>query len=150
MVDDTVKRIHDIALKIVLKNKKFVGYRKDLSKRIAIEEKQRKFVFPYPRPVEIYLKDLKEAGFKNLASYYKFVKIRYSDWLDFLRVKRLQAGILPEIGGKEPSPKEENDRDTLITLAAQQLFNDLKQNNPMADDHYFTTEWIYISATKPT
>ena len=91
---------------------------------------------------------LKNAGFDYEEPQYKLIKISYKDWLDFLRVKRLQAGILPEIGGKEPSTEEEKDRDELITMASNKLFKELETQNPMADDKCFTTEWIYVSATK--
>ncbi len=148
MVDDTIKRVHDIALEIVRANNKFIKYRNELDKRIEIEEEQRRFIFPNPRPIEDYLKSLKAAGFKYEKPTYKLIKIAYSDWLDFLRVKRLQAGILPEIGGKEPSQEEEHDRDELITRASNQLFKDLETQNPFADDKCFTTEWIYVTAAK--
>ena len=149
MVDDTVKRVHDIALEIVRANKKFAKYRKDLKHHIEIENEQRKFVFPDPKTEDTYLKMLKAAGFEYEEPHYKLIKIEYKDWLDFLRVKRLQAGILPEIGGKEPSPEEEQDRDELITTASNQLFKELETQNPMADNKCFTTEWIYVSARKP-
>lgn len=148
MIDDTVKRVHDIALEIILKNNKFEKYRNDLNKRIEIEEKQRKFVFPDPRPIETYMGMLKVAGFKCEKPQYKLIKVKYSDWLNFVRVKRLQAGILPEVGGKEPSQEEEQDRDELIAMASNQLFKELETGNPFADDKCFTAEWIYITAIK--
>ena len=91
---------------------------------------------------------LKSEGFSIQKSHYKLIKIAYRDWLDFLRVKRLQAGILPEIGGKDPGPEEEKDRDGLITMAANELFAELEKNNPMADDKSFTVEWVYEIAVK--
>lgn len=148
MVDDTVKRVHDLALDIIRTNDKFQKYRKDLDKRIQAEDEQRKFVFPDPRPLEIYLKNLKDAGFKYIEMNYKLIRIKYKDWLNFLRVKRLQAGILPEVGGKEASAEEAYDRDLLITLGSDRLFKELEEKNPMADDKSFTTEWVYVSAKK--
>ncbi|MEK7487457.1 MAG: hypothetical protein AABZ60_24275, partial [Planctomycetota bacterium] len=62
LVDDTVARVHDIALDIVQKDDKFAKYRADLPKRIEQEEQQRKFVFPKPRDVEFYLQKLRNAG----------------------------------------------------------------------------------------
>ncbi len=148
MIDDTIKRVHDIALDIVRNDKKFVKYAKDLDKRIEIEDTQRKFVFPDPRPIDYYLKMLESAGFVYEKPHYKLIRIAYRDWLNFLRVKRLQAGILPEVGGKNPSPEEEHDRDELITMASNKLFKELEANNPMANDKYFTVEWIYVAAKK--
>lgn len=148
MVDDTVKRVHDIALEIIQSNDKFAKYKKDINKVIEKYLNQRKFVFPDPKSVEVYLNMLKNAGFEYEEPQYKLIKISYKDWLDFLRVKRLQAGILPEIGGKEPSTEEEKDRDELITMASNKLFKELETQNTMADDECFTTEWIYVSATK--
>ena len=148
MVDDTINSIHNIALDIVSKNKKFIKYRKGLNERIRIENEQRKFIFPTPRPVEEYLKALKIARFIYEEPKYKLIKIEYSDWLDFLRVKRLQAGILPEIGSKEPHPEEEQDRDELITMASNQLFKELETQNPMANKNHFTAEWVYVTAIK--
>lgn len=149
MIDDTIKRVHDISLEIVRADKRFAKYKKDLNKRIEIEFNQRKFVFPDPRPLNVYLKALKAAGFEYEKHHYKLIKIKYKDWLDFLRVKRLEAGILPEIGGKDPSPEEEKDRDELITMASNRLFEELKNKNPLADDECFTTEWVYVTADRP-
>ena len=148
MIDDTVQRVHDISLEIVSTNKKFAKYKKDLDKRIEIWHDQRKFVFPDPMPIEDYLKMLKIAGFEYEEPQYKLIRVKYKDWSNFLRVKRLQTGILPETGGKEPSPEEEHDRDLLITMASNQLFNELKTQNPLADSKCFTAEWVYVSAKK--
>jgi SAM-dependent methyltransferase len=148
MVDDTIKRVHDIALDIVRKDNKFGEYRKDLDENIGAETQQRKLVFPNPRPINLYLKKMKDSGFDYFSTQYKTIRIKYSDWLNFLRVKRLQAGILPEIGGKDSSPKEDADRDTLITIAAKRLFGDLEKNNPVADTKSFATECIFVTAVK--
>lgn len=147
-VDYTIQRVHDIALQILQNDGRFTKYRKGLDKRIEAEDKQRKFVFPEPRPIEVYLTALKSAGFIYEKPHYKLIRIAYKDWLDFLRVKRLQAGILPEIGGKESSPEEEQDRDKLITISANKLFKELETQNPFADDKCFTTEWVYITSIK--
>lgn len=148
MIDDTIKRVHDISLEIVRINKRFTKYKKDLNERIRLEDEQRKFIFPVPRDIEEYLNALKITGFKCENPHYKLIRITYSDWLDFLRVKRLQAGILPEIGGKEPSPEEEQDRNELITIASNQLFRELEAKNPFADDKCFTAEWVYVTSIK--
>ena len=148
MIDDSVKRVHEIALEIIQKNHKFEKYRKELDRRIEEEEQQRKFVFPEPRHVDEYLAALKNAGFSYEEPTNKLIKVKYKDWLDFLRVKRLQAGILPEIGGKEPSPEEEKERDELITMASNKLFDELKMDNPFADEEGFTAEWVYVSVVK--
>src|SRR3989338_3260709 len=106
MIDDTVQTVHDIAIESIKNDTKYKAYRHELDGKTAEMAPQRKFVFPNPRPIEFYLKALKSAGF--MASEPKFipVKIGYDDWLNFLRVKRLQAGVLPEIGGKEPTRRE--------------------------------------------
>ncbi len=148
MLDSTVYRVHDIAVEIIRKNSRFSKYRKGLNERIKAQIAQRKFIFPYPRPMQDYLKALKQAGFKYIEPYYKCFKLKYDDWLKFLRVRRLQAGILPEVGGKEPSPEEEKDRDTLITMAAHKLFKELETLNPLADDKSYQCEWVYFVATK--
>lgn len=148
MLDSTVYRVHDIAVDIIRKNPKFKKYREDLDNRIKAQTPQRNFVFPYPRSIQEYLTALREAGFKYIEPYYKCFKLRYSDWLNFLRIKRLQAGILPEIGGRKPSPKEEKDRDTVITMAAYKLFRELKTLNPLADNKTYQCEWVFIKARK--
>ena len=150
MVDNTVKRVHDIALDIVRTDPKFAVYKKDLDERIKMNEAQRKFVFPDTRSINIYLKALKNSEFVYQEPQYKLFKVKYSDWLKFLRVRRLQAGILPEIGGNEPSPKEESDRDLLITLATNRLFKELQTQNPLADNECFTLEIVYVAARKQT
>ena len=148
MIEDTVKTVHDIAIETVRTNPEFAAYRKGLDKRIGEEAQQRKFVFPDPRHIEFYLDILKRTGFSHQEPVYTPVKVMYNDWLNFLRVRRLQAGILPEIGGKEPSPKEEQDRDTLITNGALKLFKDLELNNPLADEKCFTIDIAYITSFK--
>lgn len=148
IIDSTVYRVHDIAIEIIRKNSKFMKYRQGLNECIKSQIPQRKLIFPYPRPMQDYLKALKQAGLKYTEPCYKCFKLKYTDWLNFLRIKRLQAGILPEVGGKEPSPEEEKDRDTLITMAANILFKELEKLNPLADDKGYQGEWVYISATK--
>lgn len=148
MIDDTIKRVHEIAIDLIQANSKFNDYWGLLDEKVKKEEEQRKFVFPEPRPVEFYINELNAAGFRHEKVSYKLIKVKYSDWLNFLRVKRLQAGILPEIGGKEPSPKEERDRDDLIKMASMQLFKELENSNPLADKERFTAEWVYIASTK--
>ena len=148
MVDSTINKIHEIALDIVRTNDKFKKYRKDLDKRIEIEGKQRKFVFPEPRHLSYYLRCLESAGFEHEEPHFGLFKIAYRDWLEFLRVKRLQAGILPEICGKEATSEEERDRDELIVMASGKLFDDLAKNNPMADATHYTIECIYVTAVK--
>jgi len=148
IIDSTVYRVHDMAVEIIRKNSRFSKYRPGLDERIKSQLQQRKFIFPYPRPMQEYLNALKHAGFKYIETYYKCFKLKYSDWLDFLKIKRLQAGILPEVGGKEPTPQEEEDRDTLITMAANELFKDLENSNPLADNKSYQGEWVYITAKK--
>lgn len=148
MIDDTVKTVHDTALEIVEIDDRFAVYREGLRERIKSEESQRKFVFPDPRPIEFYLETLEETGFEHKEPVLVPVKIKYIDWLNFLRVKRLQAGILPEIGGREPSQKEEEDRNNLITESALRLFKDLRERNPLADDASFTVDCVCITSIK--
>ena len=148
LVDDTIKRVHDIAIKKIQTDKRYENYRKVINDRIEIENEQRKLVFPEPRPLEFYLNTLKTAYFKYSKSYYKLIRIKYNDWMNFLKVKRLQAGILPEVGGINPTPEEEKDRDDLITISAAQLFKELETKNPMSDNKSFTVELICIAATK--
>ncbi|MBI2541935.1 class I SAM-dependent methyltransferase [Candidatus Woesearchaeota archaeon] len=148
MIDDTVKRVHEIALELIRTDVKYKIYWIGLDEKIENEDVQRKFVFPEPRRIEVYLKMLKNAGFDDIGTHHKLIKVKYKDWLDFLRVKRLQAGILPEVGGKEPSQQEEQDRDELITIASLKLFKELESNNPFADGKSFTAEWVYFTAIK--
>ena len=148
MLDSTVYRVHDIAIDIIRKNPQFKNYRENLDKLIEAYTPLRKFIFPDPRPIQDYLKALKEAGFKYTKPIYKCFRLKYSDWINFLRIKRLQVGILPEVGGKDPSPQEESDRDTLIIMSAKKLFKELEKLNPFADDKSYLGEWTYVSAKK--
>lgn len=148
MIDDSVKEVHDTAIKIIQTNDEFKKYRKNLTDRIRLNSDQRKLVFPDPRPLEYYIRVLKLAGFKDPKVSYKRIRVRYKDWLAFLRVRRLQAGILPEIGGKDASLDEEKTRDTIISLAAHQLFISLKRENSFANKMSFTAEWVYVTAKK--
>lgn len=148
MIEDTVKEIHDLALEIIRTDKTFKQYKQNLDARIAAQASQRKIVFPNPRSVEHYVQMLKSVGFKNTSVTYKKIKVKYDDWMNFVRVRRLQAGILPEVGGKDATPREERDRDTLITKAATQLFKKLKTQNSLANDRLFVAEWIYVQGEK--
>jgi SAM-dependent methyltransferase len=149
MFDDTVNRVHDLAIDVIKEEEEFEVYREGLQEKVEEQKKQRRFVFPNPRPLELYITKLAETGFKNIETCFKLIKITYTDWLNFLRVHRLQAGILPEVAGKNASEKEEKDRDTIIKKAANRLFDELKANNAHADDESFTCEWVYISAIRP-
>lgn len=148
MIDDSVNEVHDIAISIIRSDPRFKKYLTGLQTHITQEQEQRRFVFPKPRPISFYVKQLKVAGFIDIETSWKKIEVRYSDWLEFLLVKRLQAGILPEIGGIDPTPKEEKDRDMIITKASQQLFKQLKRQNPLASKLTFTTEWTYVQAKK--
>ena len=148
LVDDTVKRVHDIALDIVRHDPSFSAYKAGLDANIKKYDAQRKFVFPEPRPMKFYADALMASGFSVQKQYAKLFKVKYDDWLTFLRVKRLQAGILPEIGGNDPSSKEEEDRDHLITLATNKLFDELREANPLADKEGFTIEVVYMYSHK--
>lgn len=148
VIDNTVQTVHDLSIETIKSDDKFAVYRNGLNERIREEEHQRKFVFPDPRPIELYIGALKAAGFKHEKTWFIPVRIKYDDWLNFLRVKRLQAGILPEVGGKDPTEQEEKDRDELITQSALKLFADLRKNNPLADDVYFTIECVYVLSKK--
>ena len=148
MIDDSVNAVHDLAIEIIRDHPRFAGYQSGLEKRIAEQGQQRRFVFPKPRPVEFYEQTLANSGFKNAVVTYQPIKVNYRDWLNFLRVRRLQAGILPEVGGKDATPQEEQDRDAIITLAAKQLFKHLKTKNPQANARSFTAEWTYFYAEK--
>lgn len=148
MIDDSVHRVHDFAISIINTDKKYTHYKKEIATKLQEGLSQRKFVFPDPRSIEYYLDALRKNKFRNIHSSYKQIKVTYIDWLSFLRVRRLQAGILPEIGGKEPTPEEERDRDEIITHASHMFFDKLKEENPLADSNSFTTEWVYVQAQK--
>ena len=148
MIDNTVEKVHTIAINLVKTEKKFVKYKLNLTKRVKEEQNQRKLIFPDPRDVLVYKNALAKIGFKKIAIKHRLIKVKYDDWMKFLRIRRIQAGILPEIGGKNPSIIEENDRDAIITLAIEKYFNYLKKNNSLATKNYFVTEWIYVKAEK--
>lgn len=148
MIDNSVKEVHDIAVKIIQTSDEFKKYKKNSTKRIRLNLDQRKLVFPDPRFIEYYVSHLQSAGFKEPSVTYKSIKVFYKDWLSFLRVRRLQAGILPEVGGRDTDPATEQERDRLITMAAHEFFNTLKKTNPFATKSFFTAEWTYVSAKK--
>lgn len=148
MIDDSISAIHDLAIDVIYKNHKFKKYKKGLAKRIKEQAQQRTAIFPHPRTLEFYIKALKSVGFKNEKISRKLIRIKYKNWLDFLKVRRLQAGILPEIGGRNASPQETYDRDHIITKASIKLFRNLKENNPLANATSFCAEWVYVIAEK--
>ena len=148
LIEDTIHRTHDIALEIIRNEQMFEVYRRNLDEQINMQEPQRRKIFPDPRDISLYLDALKQTGFEHEAPVYKVIKVRYPDWMDFLRVKRLQAGILPEIGGRYPNEEEELDRNSAIVMAANRLFDELRANNPFADEEGFCVEWAYVRAVK--
>ena len=149
MIDDTVNKVHEEAIRIIKKDDYFLKYRKGLNQRLKSEFGQRKFIFPDPRPLMFYIAALKKVGFTKINAKYKRVKVKYSDWMRFLRIRRIQAGILPEIGSRSPTLEEENDRDLAITFAIKKVFKDLKRSNPTSTSRSFTAEWVYIIGKKP-
>ena len=148
MLDSTVYRVHDIAINMIKHDSQFKNYKTKLYERIELTLHQRKFVFHYPRDIKEYINALKDSGFEQIKVGYKLIKVKYSDYLKFLRVRRLQAGMIPEIGGTEPNPQEEKDRDNLVTAASLKFFKELKENNPLADNESFRGEWAFVSAVK--
>lgn len=150
MLDSTVYRVHDIAINIIRYDPQFKKYKAGLYERVESTLPQRKFVFHYPRDIKEYIAALKAAGFEQIKVGYKLIKVKYSDYLKFLRVRRLQAGMLPEIGGTDPNQGEEKDRDKLITAASLKFFKELKDGNPLADGSSFRGEWAFVSAVKPS
>lgn len=148
MIEDTVREVHDISINIINNSDHFKAYRKGLDERILSESTQRKFVFPDPRPIDLYVKSLKSQGFRSISTSTQDIKIKYKDWLNFLNVRRLQAGILPEIGGRHPSNKEENDRSKIIEIAALELFKKMVKNNQLATKISFTASWTYVIGKK--
>ncbi len=148
MIDDSVREIHALALNSIQADSHFKKYTKDLAQRIEEEKKQRSLIFPHPRSLDYYVKCVESAGFKHVSVSSKRIKVAYKDWLDFLRVRRLQAGILPEIGGRDATVAEEHDRDILITKASRMFFKNLRTHNRFANTRSFTAEWIYVYAEK--
>lgn len=148
MIHNTVDRVHDIAIEIINNKRKYASYRRDLNARIEGSTGQRKFVFPDPKPIDYYRDLLATVGFGDIRISHKPIRVKYADWLRFLRVRRLQAGILPEVGGKEATPREEHDRDELITEASGALFKELQATNPHADLTSFLAEWVYVTTKK--
>ncbi|MBL7056391.1 3-oxoacyl-ACP reductase FabG [Candidatus Woesearchaeota archaeon] len=149
MLDSTVYRVHDIAIDLIKNNDEFEKYRKNIDDKVKFFDTQRKFVFPLPRPKEDYENALKAAGFKDVKTTYHQYKLKYSDWIKFLKIRRLQAGILPEIGGTTPSPEEAKDREDIIIKSAEILFKELETDNKFADDKSYLGEWAYFEAVKP-
>lgn len=148
MIDDSIGSIHDLAIEIIKSDKRFKKYKKGLANKIKEQNLQRSIIFPQPRSLDFYLKTLKSVGFKNVKIFRKQIRIKYNDWIFFLKVKRLQAGILPEIGGRFATPQEFIDRDIIITEASKKLFVNLEKNNPLANTSSFCAEWVYIQAEK--
>lgn len=148
MIHNTVDRVHDLAIDIINANKKYASYQKNLPVRIKENVAQRKFVFPDPKSIDYYLGLLSTVGFRDIRVTQKSIRVKYADWLKFLRVRRLQAGILPEVGGKEATPREALDRNELITEASRALFKELQATNPHANRTSFLAEWVYVTAKK--
>lgn len=148
LIDSTINKIHDIAINTIKSEPKYKEYKKNLIAKIENSKTQRKFIFPEPRNEDLYYQSLLSLGFNNIKKTYIPIKVSYSDWLNFVRVRRLQAGILPEIGGINPNPKEEIDRNEIIEQSATNYFEQLKKENNFANNKSFTAHWTYFYCQK--
>ncbi len=148
MIEDSIDQIHDLGIDIVRHDETYTRYRKNLANKIREARAQRRFVFPNPRPIGFYVRALKNAGFGKPMITITHIQVTYKDWLAFVRVRRLQAGILPEVGGKNPSVREEKDRDRIIAVAAHAFFIHLQKENTLATRKSFIAQWIYVQAQK--
>jgi SAM-dependent methyltransferase len=148
MIDDTIHEIHTSALDILRQTDEFIQYREGLDERIAKEASQRVCIFPRVRNIKVYKDALEKCGFHSIDVRFETVRVSYKEWLNFCTIKRIQAGILPEIGGRDATPQQERDRDTVIRLACKKYFESLAKNNSHADTESFAAEWVYVRAIK--
>ncbi len=148
MIEDSINQIHNLAIGIIRHEEAYARYRNNLAIKIKEAQVQRRFVFPNPRPIGFYVRALKTAGFGKPVIVTSYIQVTYKDWLAFVRVRRLQAGILPEVGGKNPTLREERDRDRIITDATHQFFVHVQKENKLATKKSFTAQWIYVQAQK--
>lgn len=148
MIDSTIEEIHTIAIDIIKNEDQFKEYRQDIDEQISQELGQRKMIFPTPRPISQYISAMEGVGFKNIDVTYKKIYVKYEEWKIFLGVNRIQAGILPEVGGRFPTDKELEDRITIIKLAVDKYFKELSNHNSLADENGFMAEWVYLQGEK--
>lgn len=144
LIDDTVRAIHDEALRIVVKDDRFAAYREAVrdQERTARYLGFRDRVFLPIRPLEEYLDALRGAGFKVTGTSGRTITAGVQEWHEFLTA--YSDGVLgwvggvPKLGDPEPSAAALTDRHDLMRLALERLFPGRET---------FQGFWTYINAT---
>lgn len=145
IIDDTVHALDEAARVLVREEPRFARFRPVLdegAKMAQYDALRRKFFLP-PRPLAHYLDALEQAGLRVVATRTRPVHAKTDEWLDFLRV--YHEGVLGWVGGsarvegREPAPRDVEDRLELMRLALNRVFEDATR---------FTATWTYVTCEK--
>lgn len=147
-IESSIEDIHSIAIEIIKTDKRFSKYVDSIDNLMISEYNQRKIIFPDSRTTEYYMDCLVKSGFKNIELKYFPVEVLYDDWRNFIKIKRIQSGVLPEIGGRNPNEEQQNDRNIILDMAMDEYIMNLWNNNHFATDEKFVVEWICMKAVK--
>jgi ubiquinone/menaquinone biosynthesis C-methylase UbiE len=141
IIDESVIKINEEAIKIVSSDKRFEAYRdhlKDLPYMEAHDRLREKYFLPV-RSIDYYQDGFKEVGFEEISNQHLPIEAKVDDWYEFLNV--YHEGILGWVGGSKKITGKECDsecinvRKTLIREAMTSIFG---------GKDVFKTVWNYF------
>jgi ubiquinone/menaquinone biosynthesis C-methylase UbiE len=145
VLDETVWAIHEVAMGLVRNDARWAAYRSILDDEARMQAylAYRDRVFLPVRPLDYYLRCLREAGFAIDEVTARGIEARVDDWFEFLGA--YHDAVLGWVGGSSkvdgvaPTPEAVNDRLALIRQAMQTLFG----GRPS-----FRCCWTYITCVR--
>lgn len=146
ILDETVWAIHEVATGLVRNDPRYAAYRPllDNEARMEAHVAYRDRVFLPVRPLDYYLRCLKEAGFEVEEVTARTIETRVDDWFEFLSAYHEAvlgwAGGSLKVDGRAPGDETVRDRLALIRHAMDTLFGGRKE---------FRCCWTYIDCVRP-
>jgi ubiquinone/menaquinone biosynthesis C-methylase UbiE len=146
VLDETVWAIHEVAVGLVRNDARYAAYRAALDDEARMQAylAYRDRVFLPVRPLDYYVRSLKDAGFVVDDVTARGIEARVDDWFEFLSA--YHEAVLGWVGGSskvegaEPSDEAVRDRLALIRHAMETLFG----GRPS-----FRCCWTYINGSVP-
>ena len=132
IIDESVIKINEAALEIVLKDDRFSKYRSSMQDKKYMEahDKLREKYFLPVRPIQFYKDLFKEVGLKEVSCEYHSIEATVKDWYEFINV--YHEGVIGWVGGskkitgKDCGPQCIEDRLILIREAMEKTFSNQK------------------------
>lgn len=144
IIDESVLRINETALKIVSNDNRFAKYRPSIKDKKYMEAHDRlreKYFLPV-KSIHFYKDLFKEVGLKEVSCEYHSIEAAVNDWYEFINV--YHEGVIGWVGGSRKitgtdcDPQCIEDRLTLIREAMGETFSN--QDSFKAVWNYFILE----------